>query len=116
MYGSLDISTSGMIASRTWLTAISANLANRNSINEDGTPYRARLVQFASGNPDALSPAGREGGVHVSSIIESDAPFNMRFDPGDPRAADPAGPPPGRPGFPGEGSCSRRAGPSPRGG
>ncbi|MBK9189276.1 MAG: flagellar basal body rod protein FlgC [Phycisphaerales bacterium] len=86
MYGSLDISTSGMIASRTWLTAISANLANRNSINEDGTPYRARLVQFASGNPDALSPAGREGGVHVSSIIESDAPFNMRFDPGDPRA------------------------------
>jgi flagellar basal-body rod protein FlgC len=86
MYGALDISTSGMIAQRTRLTAISANIANKNSINADGTPYRARHVLFAAGDPTSKSTDGRGWGVHVQQIQIDQSPFNLRWDPGDPRA------------------------------
>lgn len=86
MYGMLDISTSGMIAQRERLTAISANIANRNSIQPDGTPYRARHVFFSVGNPHANSAQGRELGVHVSRIEEDQGAYNLRWDPGNPRA------------------------------
>ena len=86
MFGTLEISTSGMIAQRTRLTAISANVANRNSVMPDGTPYRARLVTLAPGSPDASTPEGREMGVHVATIGEDQSPFNLRFDPGHPLA------------------------------
>ena len=86
MYGALDISTSGMIAQRTRLTAISANIANKNSVMADGTPYRARHVMFAAGDPAASSKDGRGWGVHVQQIQVDNAPFNLRWDPGDPRA------------------------------
>jgi flagellar basal-body rod protein FlgC len=86
MYGTLDISTSGMIAQRTRLTAISANLANQNSVMPDGTPYRARRVMFSPGDPGASDPDGREMGSHVSGIEIDQSPFNLRWDPGNPRA------------------------------
>ncbi len=86
MFGLLDISTSGMMAQRTRLTAISANIANRNSIEPDGTPFRARMVMFSPGNPGAESADGRNLGVHVSSIEQDQSAFNLRFEPGDPRA------------------------------
>ncbi|MEI7657784.1 MAG: flagellar basal body rod protein FlgC [Phycisphaerae bacterium] len=86
MYGILDISTSGMIAQRTRLTAISANLANQNSIMPDGTPYRARQVMFSAGDPGAIDPASRALGAHVSAIELDQRPFGLRWDPGNPRA------------------------------
>jgi len=86
MYGLLDISTSGMIAQRTRLTAISANIANRNSTGPDGTPYRARRVHFAPGDPTAATAQGRELGVHVSDIEIDQSPFNLRWDPTHPLA------------------------------
>lgn len=86
MFGLLDISTSGMIAQRTRLTAISANLANRNSTMPDGTPYRAKRVFFTPGNPNAATGDGQRLGVHVSTIEDDRAPFNLRLDPDHPRA------------------------------
>ncbi len=86
MYGTLDISTSGMIAQRDRLAAISANIANRNSVGPDGTPYRAKQVFFAPGDPLSKSADGRRLGVHVASIRDDPAPFNMRYDPGNPFA------------------------------
>jgi flagellar basal-body rod protein FlgC len=86
MFGLLDISTSGMIAQRTRLTAISANLANRNSTMPDGAPYRAKRVFFSPGDPAAATNDGRRLGVHVSTIEDDPAAFNMRWDPGNPRA------------------------------
>lgn len=86
MYGMLDISTSGMIAQRERLTAISANLANRNSVEPDGTPYRARQVFFAVGDPKSRTPHGRKMGVHVDRIELDQSVFNLRWDPSDPRA------------------------------
>jgi flagellar basal-body rod protein FlgC len=86
MYGALDISTSGMLAQRDRLTAISANIANRSSIRPDGTPYRAKRVFFAAGDPTARTAEGRKFGVHVAQISDDPAPFSLRWDPGDPFA------------------------------
>lgn len=86
MFGLLDISTSGMIAQRTRLTAISANLANRNSTMPDGTPYRAKQVFFSPGDPTSATQQGQKLGVHVSAIEDDPAAFGMRLDPSHPRA------------------------------
>ncbi len=86
MYGLLDISTSGMIAQRVRMTAISANIANRGAYEADGTPYRARHVFFAPGDPSSTTAEGRNLGVHVSEISLDDAPFNKRWDPDHPMA------------------------------
>jgi flagellar basal-body rod protein FlgC len=86
MYGLLDISTSGMIAQRTRLTAISANIANRNSVNAEGTPFRAKQVFFAPGDASAVSADGREFGVHVARIADDPTPFGKKWDPDDPSA------------------------------
>lgn len=86
MFGALDISTSGMLAQRTRLTAASANIANRNTVGPDGTPYRAVRVFFAPGNPNANSPQGRALGVHVAAVQPDNSPFNLRWDPSNPLA------------------------------
>lgn len=86
MYGALDISASGMIAQRTRLTAISANIANRNSVMADGTPYRGKEVFFVAGDPSAKTADGRKFGVHVSSIEDKDEPLNFRWNPDHPGA------------------------------
>jgi flagellar basal-body rod protein FlgC len=81
MYGSLDISTSGMIAQRVRLTAIASNIANRGTIlDEQGriNPYRARYVMLAPGDPSARTPAGRKLGVHVAQIALDPTPARPR--------------------------------------
>ena len=94
MYGALDISTSGLVAQRMRLTAISANIANRDTlVDENGQvrPYRARQVLFAPGDPSAKSAEGRALGVHVADVRVDDTPFRYKFDPGSP-LADKSGP------------------------
>lgn len=89
MYGALDISTSGMIAQRTRLDAIAANIANRDTIlNADGQPdpFRKRLVHLAPGDPSASSRAGRDRGVHVVSIEPDQDAVRLRHDPSNPYA------------------------------
>lgn len=89
MYGMLDVSTSGMVAQRIRLTAIAANIANKDAVlDEQGNvnPYRARHVLLAPGNPSASSAPGRELGVHVSSIEIDQSPLNLSYDPSSPLA------------------------------
>jgi flagellar basal-body rod protein FlgC len=89
MYGTLDISTSGMVAQRTRLNAIAANLANRNTVldaNGNVNPYRARTVHFAPGDPNAATAQGQQLGVHVARIEQDPREFNLRWDPGNPMA------------------------------
>ena len=72
MYGALDISVSGMIAQRTRIETLTANMVNANAL-EDGqhrfNPYLRRHVLFAPGDPSASTDAGRAMGVHVSEIF-----------------------------------------------
>ena len=60
MYGSLDISTSALVAQRTRLNVITANIANtRSLVNDAGeySPYRRRFAVFAPGDPARGSPS-----------------------------------------------------------
>ncbi len=81
MYGILDISTSGMVAQRTRLQVVSANIANESAIlDSEGrlNPYKRRFAVLAPGNPGASSRAGRTLGVHVAQIEVDQAPPRLR--------------------------------------
>ncbi|MEO0632223.1 MAG: flagellar basal body rod protein FlgC [Planctomycetota bacterium] len=89
MYGSLDISTSGMIAQRTRLDVISANIANKGTIlDAEGNynPFRRRMTMLAPGNPNARSARGQELGVQVKEIALDEAPFRLKYQPNNPYA------------------------------
>ncbi|WP_428386562.1 flagellar basal body rod protein FlgC [Mucisphaera sp.] len=85
MFGSLNISASALVAQRTRLEVISANIANSSSIyNAQGEydPYRRRIAVFAPGDPST----GSNKGVHVREILLDDAPFRARHQPNHPNA------------------------------
>lgn len=85
MYGALDISTSGMIAQRTRMAVISANIANANTILDSQgnlSPFKKRIVHFAPGDPTARNEAARGLGVHVSEIGRDENAIRMKYEPG----------------------------------
>ncbi len=87
MHGSLDISTSALVAQRARLDAISSNLANLSTTrNERGeaVPYRARYVTFQTDT--SIRTPGGGNGVKIGSIEESFAPPDLRYQPGHPDA------------------------------
>jgi len=87
MYGSLDVSVSGMVAQRTRLAVISSNIANMSTTrNEYGEidPYRPRYVTFEI--DPSKSPPGGGAGVRVASVETSAEPPKMRYAPGHPDA------------------------------
>ncbi len=89
MYGSLDISTSGMIAQRARIEAAAANIANADTVLDSQgrvNPYRARIVHFAAGNPTATREAGRKFGVHQAAVEQDQGPFNLKWEPDSPYA------------------------------
>ena len=89
MYGSLDISLSGMVAQRTRLQAISANIANKDAyLDAKGTvnPYRRRHVLMTPGDPSAKTADGRRMGVHVAAIQIDQRAVRWQHDPSNPLA------------------------------
>ena len=85
MYSALDIATSGLVAQRTRLTAISANVANAHTLKNDHgeyDPYRRRVVEFAAGDIEAGEPLG----VRVAGIHEDPSDLRPRYEPGSPYA------------------------------
>ena len=76
MYGTFDISGSGLEAQRLRLDAISSNLAN-----QDTPEFQKIVVQFAQGDPEA----GNSLGVHVEGI-ERIASFTPVYEPDNPKA------------------------------
>lgn len=89
MYGVLDISTSGLVAQRTRLNAVAANLANKDAILDSNgvvNPYRERSVILSAGNPDSTSEAGEGWGVQVTAIVEDQGEPALKLDPGNPYA------------------------------
>lgn len=90
MYGSLDISTSGMVAQRIRHETIMANIANVNTIRDaqnNLSPFKRRMAMFAPGSPTAVNPAARALGVHVASIELDSTPARPgAYDPDSPDA------------------------------
>lgn len=78
MFGSLDISTSALVAQRTQLDVIAGNIAMKDVTRDEfgrSAPFRRKVALFAPGN-------GRGGpGVHVAAIAEDRSPFGLRWDP-----------------------------------
>lgn len=89
--GAMDISTSGLVAYRARLDAISSNLANLSTaVNEEGEnrPYQPRFTVVA---PDE-SVSTRYGavGVKVVSVETDDVEPLLKYEPNNP-LADPRG-------------------------
>lgn len=85
MYGALDISTSGMVAQRTRMAVISANIANANTILDaqgNLNPYKKRIIHFSPGDPSATTPGGQSMGVHVSEIGTDENAIRLKYEPG----------------------------------
>jgi flagellar basal-body rod protein FlgC len=87
MFSSLDVSTSGLVAQRARLNAISSNIANMSTTrNERGElePYRPRYVTFQT--DDGMKTPGGGSGVKIGSVEYSNEPPQMKYDPGHPDA------------------------------
>jgi flagellar basal-body rod protein FlgC len=87
MFSSLDVSTSGLVAQRARLNAISSNIANMSTTrNERGEPdpYQPRYVTFQTDN--AISTPGGGAGVKIDSVEYSTEPPQMKYEPGHPDA------------------------------
>ena len=86
MFAALDISTSGLVAQRTRMNAISSNIANISTThNEQGerVPYQPKYAVFQT--DDSVGAYGAQG-VKVSSVETSDIEPLLRWDPNDPEA------------------------------
>ncbi|MCI0333743.1 MAG: flagellar basal body rod protein FlgC [Planctomycetes bacterium] len=89
MFTSLDVSTSGLVAQRARLNAISSNIANMSTTrNERGEaePYQPRYVTFETDT--GLTTPGGGSGVKIGSVEYSNEPPKMKYEPGHPDADD----------------------------
>jgi flagellar basal-body rod protein FlgC len=87
MFSSLDVSTSGLVAQRARLNAISSNIANMSTTrNELGElePYQPRYVTFQTDN--SLTTPGGGAGVKIGGVEVSHAPPRLKYEPGNPDA------------------------------
>ena len=83
MYSIFNIAGSAMTAQSQRMNVSASNLANADSVaGPDGEPYRARQVRFE------MTPADGQaiGGVRVSGVTESQAPFRKEYQPANPQA------------------------------
>ena len=87
MFSVLDVSTSGLIAQRARLNAISSNIANISTTrNEWGElePYQPRFVKFQTdSNVETL---GGGIGVKIASVEHANVAPLLTLDPGHPDA------------------------------
>lgn len=96
LFGSMNISSSGMTAQRLRMDTISQNLANVNTTRgKDGLPYRRKTVVFEEINQENnfngmlnkyLNEYSVGGGVKVSKIVQDKSPFITTYDPTHPDA------------------------------
>lgn len=87
MIGSLDVSTSALVAQRIRLNTISGNIANISSLqDEEGNakPYQPRFTVFQT--DESLTAAGGAAGVKVSSVETDDREPLYRYQPDHPMA------------------------------
>jgi flagellar basal-body rod protein FlgC len=87
MFNALDVSTSGLVAQRARLDAISSNIANLSTTrNERGEreAYTPRYVTFQT--DDQVSTTGGGSGVRVASIEYAQVEPKIKHEPGHPDA------------------------------
>ena len=88
MIGSLEVSTSALVAQRTRMNVIAGNIANMHATADaqgNPRPYQRRVALLATGNPAAGPDAP---GVHVHAVVKDPSPFRKVYDPTHPHAVD----------------------------
>jgi flagellar basal-body rod protein FlgC len=86
MFGSLNISTSGLVAQRVRMDVVAGNIANAFTTADaqgQANPYRRRIATFAPGDP---AEGGSAAGVHVAKIATDPSAFRLVYDPSHPQA------------------------------
>ena len=87
MIGAFDISTSGLVAQRIRLNAISSNLANMSTLRDENgevAPYQARYPVFEADN-EKSTPYGAAG-VKVASVETESVEPRYKYQPNHPLA------------------------------
>lgn len=87
MISAIDVSTSALVAQRTRLNAISGNIANMTTLqDEDGNakPYQPRFTVFQT--DDEIVASGDAHGVKVASVEIDDSEPKYRYQPDHPLA------------------------------
>ncbi len=80
-----DIAGSALSAQTVRLNTTASNLANAESVSSNaGSTYRAREPVFQAVLDGMGDPAAT--GVRVAGIVESSAPLERRYEPGNPQA------------------------------
>jgi flagellar basal-body rod protein FlgC len=84
IFGTLDVSGSGLTVFRTWMDAVSDNLANVNTVNTvrptSEEAFRQRFIVAQAVD------YGKGGGVQVAGVEFGDAEGRLVYDPGNPLA------------------------------
>jgi flagellar basal-body rod protein FlgC len=84
-FKNFDIAGSGMAAQSVRLNTTASNLANADSVASDpNRVYRAKHPVFEAARAGLRNETG--AAVQVTSIYESQAPANKRYEPGNPLA------------------------------
>lgn len=79
MFTALSAAASGAHLADTWLTAISHNVSNANTLRPAGQePFRAQHV--------VATPAPGVGGVRVAAVVDKPGNPDRVYDPGNPLA------------------------------
>ncbi len=94
LYNIFDISGTGMSAQSVRLNTTASNIANAQSVSSSvDETYKARHPVFGAMLNDAFNMRSEEGGVfdanggvRVLGIVESDAPYQLRYEPHHPMA------------------------------
>jgi flagellar basal-body rod protein FlgC len=87
MFSVLDVSTSGLIAQRARLNAISSNIANISTTrNEWGElqPYQPRFVKFQTDT--SVGTTGGGVGVQIASVEHANVAPLLKYNPSHPDA------------------------------
>jgi flagellar basal-body rod protein FlgC len=80
-----NIAGSALTAQSMRLNLVASNIANAESATSStGTPYRARHVVFSA--VPVSTASSQVDGVRVSSVVEDQSPFKLKYDPSNPLA------------------------------
>lgn len=84
IFKGLEVSLTGMLVQRVRMDIASSNLANANSVDENGKPYRRKVPIFeAVLDSSGDVPVYR---VKVKKVTEDPSPFRLKYDPSNPLA------------------------------
>ena len=83
LFNVFDIAGSGMSAQAMRLNVTASNIANADTVGgSEETTYKAKQPVFSALLNDGINDAKNGVGVEVVEIIESNAPLQKKYDPG----------------------------------